>query len=102
MKNVVISILDKLLRELKADNSNLSEEEMLKVARCLNEINTIQKTEFTKKEAYDYLRMSRASFDNKVREGRIPIGKKCPGKLVWYKKDLDAYVNKEKKGNTYI
>lgn len=102
MKNVIITILDKLLGELKADNSNLSEEEMLKVAKCLNEINNIQKTEFSKKEAYDYLHMSRASFDNKVREGKIPRGKKFPGKLVWYKKDLDAYVNKEKKNNTNL
>ena len=102
MKNVVITILDKLLGELKADNTNLSEEEMLKVAKCLSEINTIQKTEFSKKEAYDYLHMSRASFDKKVREGKIPKGKKFPGKLVWYKKDLDAYVNKEKKNNTNL
>lgn len=102
MKNVVITILEKLLGDLKADNSNLSEEEMLKVAKCLSEINTIQKTEFSKKEAYDYLHMSRASFDNKVREGKIPKGKKFPGKLVWYKKDLDAYVNKEKKANTNL
>lgn len=102
MNKVVIALLEKLLGDLKADNTNLSEDEMLKVARCINEINTIQKTEFSKKEAYDYLHMSRASFDNKVREGKIPKGKKFPGKLVWYKKDLDAYVNKEKKNNTYI
>ena len=102
MNKVVIALLEKLLGDLKADNTNLSEDEMLKVARCISEINTIQKTEFSKKEAYDYLHMSRASFDNKVREGKIPKGKKFPGKLVWYKKDLDAYVNKEKKNNTYI
>ena len=102
MNKVVIALLEKLLGDLKADNTNLSEDEMLKIARCISEINTIQKTEFSKKEAYDYLHMSRASFDNKVREGKIPKGKKFPGKLVWYKKDLDAYVNKEKKNNTYI
>lgn len=102
MNKVVIALLEKLLGDLKADNTNLSEDEMLKVARCISEINTIQKTEFSKKEAYDYLHMSRSSFDNKVREGKIPKGKKFPGKLVWYKKDLDAYVNKEKKNNTYI
>ena len=102
MKRVVIQILEKLLGDLKADNSNLSEKEMLTVAKCLSEINTIQKTEFSKKEAYDYLHMSRASFDNKVREGKLPKGKKFPGKLVWYKKDLDAYVNKEKKNNTNL
>lgn len=102
MNNIVITMLDKLLGDFKAGNTNLSEEEMLKVAKCLSEINTIQKTEFSKKEAYDYLHMSRASFDNKVREGKIPRGKKFPGKLVWYKKDLDAYVDKEKKNNTNL
>ena len=102
MKRIVIQILEKLLGDLKADNSNLSEKEMLTVEKCLSEINTIQKTEFSKKEAYDYLHMSRASFDNKVREGKLPKGRKFPGKLVWYKNDLEAYVDKEKKTNTNI
>lgn len=103
MKNTIITLLEKLLNDFKADNTNISEEEMLKVARCISEINTIQKTEFCRTEAYKYLRISRSSFDNKVKEGILPKGIKKPGKgPIWYKKDLDNYVNKEKKVNSNL
>ena len=103
MKSIIIEALEKLLNDFKADNTNISEEEMLKVARCINEINTIQKTEFCRTEAYKYLRISRSSFDNKVKEGILPKGIKKPGKgPIWYKKDLDNYVNKEKKVNSNL
>ena len=103
MKGLIINLLERLLEDFKADNTNLSEEEMMTVAKCLNEINTVQKTEYCRTEAYKYLRISRSSFDNKVKEGILPKGVKIAGKgPIWYKKDLDAYVNKEKKNHTNI
>lgn len=43
--------------------------------------------------------VSRATFDNYVREGIIPRGEKVAGfkELSWSKKDLDDYI---KKANT--
>ena len=76
MKNAIINLLEKLLSDFKTDNTYLSEEELLTVAKCLSEINTIQKTEYCRTEAYKYLRISRSSFDNKVKEGILPKG--CP------------------------
>lgn len=40
--------------------------------------------------------MSRATFDNLVRDGKLPKGKKVPGfkELMWYKRDLRKYLNK--------
>lgn len=103
MKNVIINLLETLLDNFKADNTNISEEEMFTIAKCLSEINTVQKTEYCRTEAYKYLRISRSSFDNKVREGILPKGIKIAGKgPIWYKKDLDAYVNKEKKNHSNL
>lgn len=44
----------------------------------------------SKYQSYTYLGISRATFDNLVREGKLPRGKKVPGfkELRWYKKDL--------------
>lgn len=44
----------------------------------------------SKYQAYTYLNISRATFDNLVRTGKIPRGKKIAGfkELAWYKKDL--------------
>ena len=48
----------------------------------------------SKYQAYTYLNMSRATFDNLVREGKLPKGVKVAGfkELFWYKKDLDKAV----------
>lgn len=45
----------------------------------------------SKTEAYLYLNMSRATFDNKVALGELPKGRKVRGKkeLVWYKDELE-------------
>lgn len=45
--------------------------------------------------AYTYLNISRATFDNLVKDGLLPKGKKVAGfkELFWYKKDLNKYKN---------
>lgn len=52
----------------------------------------------SKYKACQYLNMSRASFDNKVREGLLPRGRKIPGwkELSWSLKELDDYIRKHK------
>lgn len=44
--------------------------------------------------------MSRATFDNYIREGKLPKGKKEAGfkELFWIKKELDEYINKSNYG----
>lgn len=48
----------------------------------------------SKIQACDYLGVSRATFDNYVRDGFIPKGIKQEGfkELSWHKVDLDLYL----------
>ena len=50
----------------------------------------------SKAEACGYVKVSRATFDRLVKEGRLPKGRKRKGwtELVWYEKDLDKYIDK--------
>ena len=47
-----------------------------------------------KTEASDYLGISRATFDNYVKNGFIPKGQKVGNfkELRWYKSDLDLFL----------
>lgn len=53
----------------------------------------------SKYEACQYLNISRATFDNYVREGKLPKGTKEAGfkELSWSRKELDMFINKNKK-----
>lgn len=56
----------------------------------------IQIIEMSKVQACDYLGVSRATFDNYVRDGFIPKGVKQEGfkELSWNKADLDIFSSK--------
>ena len=75
-------------------NRTTPEEEMLEVVKMLKKY-TRQDTPLSKYQAYTYLNISRATFDNLVREGKLPKGKKQAGfkELCWYKKDLKKCAN---------
>lgn len=94
----MISVLQKLLRKIDQDidagNSNLTEEETLEVVEILKEYTRKDKP-MSKYQAYTYLNISRATFDNLVSEGKLPKGVKAAGfkELFWYKRDLDKYIN---------
>lgn len=89
-------IREQLLRivdDIDAGNSDLTEEEEIEVAKFLKRFTTKDKP-MSKYEAYTYLRISRAKFDNLVREGKLPQGKKQQGfkELSWTKKEIDKYI----------
>ena len=52
----------------------------------------------SKSDACQYLEMSRTTFDYKVKQGLIPMGRKRKGfnELTWYRHDLDVYKEKMK------
>lgn len=93
----MVSVLQKLLRKIDQDidagNSNLTEEETLEVVEILKEYTRRDKP-MSKYQAYTYLNISRATFDNLVSEGKLPKGVKVAGfkELFWYKKDLNKYI----------
>ena len=78
----MISVLQKLLRKIDQDidagNSNLTEEETLEVVEILKEYTRKDKP-MSKYQAYTYLNISRATFDNLVSEGKLPKGVKVAG-----------------------
>lgn len=93
MKQIIINLLDKILDDLKSDNSNIPEDKQLELVDILKEY-TRQDIPMSKYQAYTYLNISRAKFDNLVKEGIIPHGNKVQGfkELQWYKKDLNKLI----------
>ena len=89
MKEILKNLFQKLIDDIDAGNTDISEEDELKIIDTINKI-TYRDKYFSKYQAYTFLNMSRATFDNKVRSGEIPHGIKVPGfkELMWDKKDL--------------
>lgn len=96
MLQVIRDILLKIVDDIDAGNSNLDEEEALKTIKVLKAYVRMD-IPMSKYQAYTYLNMSRAKFDNLVREGKIPRGKKVAGfnELRWFKKDLIKIKKKQ-------
>lgn len=96
MIKIIRAILQKFIDDIDADNTNLNYEQQCDIIKVLSNVNLGQENEMNKTEAADYLGISRATFDNYVRDGFIPKGKQI-GKfkeLRWYKSDLDLFLIK--------
>lgn len=93
MLSVIRELLLKIVDDIDTGNSNLSDEESIEVIKSLRRY-TRKDTPLSKYQAYTYLNMSRAKFDNMVRDGKLPKGKKVAGfkELIWYKRDLNKYI----------
>ena len=93
MLKVLRKLLVKLIEDIDADNTQLEEDDLLDIIDKLKELRK-KEIQFSKYQAYTYLNISRATFDNLVREGKMPKGTKVQGfkELRWYKKDLDRYL----------
>ena len=100
MLQTIKDILLRIVNDIDAGNSNIDEDEAMQIVKALREYTRKDKP-MSKYQAYTYLNISRATFDNLVREGKLPKGKKVQGfkELQWYKKDLIKY-NKNGKRRT--
>lgn len=93
----MIKLIKKYLLQIVADidagNSNLTEEEAVSFMATLKEY-TDKTKRLSKYQACQYLNISRATFDNHVRAGKLPRGKHEAGfkELSWSKKDLDNFI----------
>lgn len=94
MINVIRELLVKIIDDIDCGNSNISDEEALQVIKSLKRY-TRRDEPMSKYEAYTYLGISRATFDNLVRDGKLPKGRKKAGfkELFWFKKDLKKCIN---------
>ena len=87
-------ILTRLLRDtadkIDSGSCEMSESEAMSI------VNVLSHEVMSKAKACSYLNLSRSRFDDLVREGRLPKGKKRVGfkELVWYKDELNLCIDK--------
>lgn len=79
-------------------NSNITDKEAMSLVKVLKEY-TDKDKRVSKYEACRYLNVSRATFDNYVRDGKLPKGTKEAGfkELSWSRKELDDFINNNRK-----
>lgn len=84
-------ILEQFIKDIDSRNSNISENQQLEILQLLQKINI---KELSKVESANYIGVSRATFDNYIKKGLIPEGKKRQGfkELSWNKSDLNKYL----------
>ena len=91
--DVIAQLLEQCLGNIKAGTSNISEEDQLEIVAMLRKY-TDKDRRLSKYQACTYLNISRATFDNYVREGKIPKGKKETGwkELSWSESELKEVI----------
>jgi predicted DNA-binding transcriptional regulator AlpA len=104
MLKIIKGLLHKILDDIDAGNSNITEKEAIDIVKVIKSY-TDKTQRLSKYQACQKLNVSRATFDNLVREGRIPRGQKVTGfkELFWTDKDLNNIIksrsNDNKKNN---
>lgn len=95
MLKVIRNLLQRLLDDIDAGNSNISESDAIEIIDSLKRFTNKEKA-LSKYAACQYLNMSRATFDRYVTEGKLPKGKHEIGfkEKFWLKKDLDECIKK--------
>lgn len=95
MLEVIRNLLIKIIDDIDAGNSNISENDAIEIVKALSEYTRKDKG-ISKYLACKYLNISRATFDRYVAEGKLPKGKHEIGfkEKFWLKKDLDEYIKK--------
>lgn len=91
MLNVIRNLLSNILDNIDSGNSNITEEEGKQIIDLLS---NITEPRLSKYQACQYLNISRAKFDNLVREGKLPEGKRQIGfkEKFWKKSDIMKYI----------
>ena len=91
--------LQLLTDNIKAGNTNASEDELLELCDTLGFLMNPE-SKLSKYQAIKFLGISRATFDNYVAKGLIPKGMEQQGfkEKFWYKRDLIKF--KEEYGKT--
>lgn len=99
MNSNLIKVFSKLLRDtadkLDAGTCEISEDQAYDVMQMLSH------TPLTKDQACTYLNLSRSRFDDLVRQGIIPRGKKTRGhrELSWWQDEINIALKNYKDEN---
>jgi len=89
VKKIVVKLIREYADKIETGNSNITIEE------AGNILSAIAHISMSKEEVCEYLNISRSRFDDLVREGRLPRGKKVKHKnnLVWYKDEILSAID---------
>lgn len=95
MLTIVRNLLKKILDDIDAGNSNITEDEEKQI---IDVFTSITEPRLSKYQAMQYLNVSRATFDNLVREGKLPQGSRQAGfkEKFWKKSEILQYITKDK------
>lgn len=94
MLEIIKNILQKFIDDINTGNCNLDLQQQSNIIKILSNVDIGKDNELNKTQAADYIGVSRATFDNYVRDGFIPKGKQVGSfkELRWYKSDLDIFM----------
>lgn len=100
MLKVIKLLLEKIVNDIDCGNSNITEDEAMDIIKIIKSY-TDKTQRLSKYQACQKLNISRATFDNLVREGIIPRGEKVIGfkELFWEEKVLDKIIESRRNGN---
>lgn len=95
MLSIVRNLLKDIIDNIDSGNSNITEEEQRNIIEVLS---NIQENRISKYQACQYLNISRAKFDNLVKEGKLPEGRHQAGfkEKYWKKSEILKYITKDK------
>lgn len=93
MLEIIKKLLQEIIDNIDSGNSNIDESEGEKIIKTIKELTNKEKR-YSKYAACKFLNISRATFDNYVRDGKLPKGKHEAGfkELSWSRKDLDTFI----------
>lgn len=94
MLDIIRKLLLEIINDIDTDNSNITDSEAQTIINYLRDLRDLRDPKISKYQACQYLNVSRATFDNLVREGVIPKGQKQVGfkELFWRKGDLKTLL----------
>lgn len=95
MLKIIKDLLSKILIDIDAGNSNITEEEGKEI---INILTSISEPRLSKYQACQYLNVSRATFDKLVREGKLPKGSRQAGfkEKFWKKSEILQHITNTK------
>jgi predicted DNA-binding protein len=90
---VIRDFLQNVVDKIDEGKSTLTKETCEAIIDHINDV-AITEEKLSKYQACRFLNMSRATFDNHVRSGRLPRGRKQQGfkELFYYKRDLEKFL----------
>ncbi len=104
LTRAIRDLLASKVDDLDAGNSNIDEESAIAILKVVDDSTNMVKR-VSKYRACQLLHISRATFDNYVREGKLPKGEHAIGfkELSWAMKDINDFKDKywrDRNGNS--